>query len=178
MARIAFLVHNYFEQVELTETQEILQEHGHDTTLVSADTLHVQGMREDVHKEDTFTADALLKDIDPLHFDALVIPGGTVNADQLRVNPLAQALVRNFLQRDRLVAAICHAPWLLISAGVVEGKNITAYKTVKDDLINAGATYLDEAVVQDGDIITSRKPADIPAFAQAIDEFFIKHDSR
>lgn len=178
MAKIAFLVHNYFEQVELTETQEILQEHGHDTVLIATESLHVQGMRDDVHIEDTFTANLLLKNADASHYDALVLPGGTVNADQLRINPLAQQFVRQFLTGDHLVAAICHAPWLLISAGVVKGKNITAYKTLKDDLINAGAHYKDDAVVQDGDLITSREPDDIPAFAQAIDEFFIKHDSR
>ena len=87
-------------------------------------------------------------------------------------------MVKDFLNADRLVAAICHAPWLLVSSGVVAGKDITAYESLKDDLTNAGANYQDEPVVRDGDIITSRKPDDIPAFAQAIDEFFIKHDSK
>lgn len=91
---------------------------------------------------------------------------------------MAQKMVKDFLDADRLVAAICHAPWLLVSSGVVAGKDITAYESLKDDLTNAGANYQDEPVVRDGDIITSRKPDDIPAFAQAIDEFFIKHDSK
>lgn len=178
MAKIAFLVHNYFEQVELTEPREILEQHGHTTVLIAAEDKTVQGMQGDVNKQDEFEADLLLKDAKVSDYDALVLPGGTVNADKLRINPTAQQLVKDFLQADRLVAAICHAPWLLISSGVVKGKTITAYESLKDDVNNAGATYQDEAVVRDGDIITSRKPDDIPAFAQAIDEFFIKHDSR
>lgn len=178
MAKIAFLVHNYFEQVELTEPREILEQHGHTTVLIAAEDKTVQGMQGDVNKQDKFEVDLLLKDAKVSDYDALVLPGGTVNADKLRTNPAAQQLVKDFLQADRLVAAICHAPWLLISSGVVKGKTITAYESLKDDVNNAGATYQDEAVVRDGDIITSRKPDDIPAFAQAIDEFFIKHDSR
>ena len=178
MAKIAFLVHNYFEQVELTEPREILEQHGHTTVLIAAEDKTVQGMQGDVNKQDEFEADLLLKDAKVSDYDALVLPGGTVNADKLRTNPAAQQLVKDFLQADRLVAAICHAPWLLISSGVVKGKTITAYESLKDDVNNAGATYQDEAVVRDGDIITSRKPDDIPAFAQAIDEFFIKHDSK
>lgn len=178
MAKIAFLVHNYFEQVELTEPREILEQHGHTTVLIAAEDKTVQGMQGDVNKQEEFEADLLLKDAKVSDYDALVLPGGTVNADKLRINPAAQQLVKDFLQADRLVAAICHAPWLLISSGVVKGKTITAYESLKDDVNNAGATYQDEAVVRDGDIITSRKPDDIPAFAQAIDEFFIKHDSR
>lgn len=178
MAKIAFLVHNYFEQVELTETREILEDHGHSTVLITAEDQTVQGMENDVNKKDEFQADLLLKDAKCEDYDALVLPGGTVNADKLRVNPMAQKLVKEFLNADRLVAAICHAPWLLISSGVVAGKDITAYDSLKDDLTNAGANYQDEPVVRDGDIITSRKPDDIPAFAQAIDEFFIKHDSK
>lgn len=178
MAKIAFLVHNYFEQVELTEPREILEQHGHTTVLIAAEDKTVQGMQGDVNKQDQFDADLLLKEAKVSDYDALVLPGGTVNADKLRINPAAQQLVKDFLQADRLVAAICHAPWLLISSGVVKGKTITAYESLKDDVNNAGATYQDEAVVRDGDIITSRKPDDIPAFAQAIDEFFIKHDSR
>ena len=178
MAKIAFLVHNYFEQVELTEPREILEQHGHTTVLIAAEDKTVQGMQGDVNKQDEFEVDLLLKDAKVSDYDALVLPGGTVNADKLRINPTAQQLVKDFLQADRLVAAICHAPWLLISSGVVKGKTITAYESLKDDVNNAGATYQDEAVVRDGDIITSRKPDDIPAFAQAIDEFFIKHDSR
>lgn len=178
MAKIAFLVHNYFEQVELTEPREILEQHGHTTVLIAAEDKTVQGMQGDVNKQDKFEVDLLLKDAKVSDYDALVLPGGTVNADKLRTNPAAQQLVKDFLQADRLVAAICHAPWLLISSGVVKGKTITAYESLKDDVNNAGATYQDEAVVRDDDIITSRKPDDIPAFAQAIDEFFIKHDSR
>ena len=178
MAKIAFLVHNYFEQVELTEPREILEQHGHTTVLIAAEDKTVQGMQGDVNKQDEFEVDLLLKDAKVSDYDALVLPGGTLNADKLRINPAAQQLVKDFLQADRLVAAICHAPWLLISSGVVKGKTITAYESLKDDVNNAGATYQDEAVVRDGDIITSRKPDDIPAFAQAIDEFFIKHDSR
>lgn len=178
MAKIAFLVHNYFEQAELEKTRELLEEHGHKTVLIGTEETTVQAMQQDVNKSDTFKTDLLLKDAKYSDYDALVLPGGTVNADKLRINPDAQQLVKDFLNADKLVAAICHAPWLLISSGVVKGKKITAYESLKDDVNNAGATYIDEVVVQDGDIITSRKPDDIPAFAQAIDEFFIKHDAK
>lgn len=178
MSKIAMLVDNYFEQVEYTELRDTLEEHGHSTFLIGANDRSVTGVSEDIHQQDEFEADLLLSQTNFHDYDALVIVGGTVNADRLRINPEAQKLVIDFLEADRLVAAICHAPWLLISSGVVKGKKMTGYKSIKDDLINAGAQYLDQPVVQDGDLITSRQPDDIPAFAQAIDEFFIKHDLR
>lgn len=178
MTKLAFLVDNYFEQVELTETREILEEYGHQTVLIATEQLNLQGMQGDVNKKDHFRADLLLKDAKAADYDALILPGGTVNADRLRVNKQAQAFVKDFLAADLLVAAICHAPWLLISSEVVKGKNLTAYKSLKDDLTNAGANYHDEPVVYDTNLITSRKPDDISAFAQAIDEFLIRHDSK
>ncbi|XID74610.1 type 1 glutamine amidotransferase domain-containing protein [Alkanindiges sp. WGS2144] len=178
MAKLAFVVHNYFEQVEFTEVREILEEYGHETTLISTKEQTVQGMEHDVNKKDQFQADLLLKDMNVSDYDALVLPGGTVNADKLRINSQAQQLIKDFLKADKLVAAICHAPWLLVSSGVVKGKKMTAFESLKDDINNAGATYIDEPVVCDGNLITSRKPDDIPAFAQVIDEFFIKHDSK
>ena len=178
MTKLAFLVDNYFEQVELTETREILEEYGHQTVLIATEQLNLQGMQGDVNKKDHFRADLLLKNAKAADYDALILPGGTVNADRLRVNKQAQAFVKDFLAADLLVAAICHAPWLLISSEVVKGKKLTAYRSLKDDLINAGANYHDEPVVYDTNLITSRKPDDISAFAQAIDEFLIRHDSK
>ena len=178
MTKLAFLVDNYFEQIELTQTREILEEYGHQTVLIATQQLNLQGMEGDVNKKDHFRADLLLKDAKATDYDALILPGGTVNADRLRVNTRAQTFVQDFLSGDRLVAAICHAPWLLISSGVVKGKNITGYRSLKDDLSNAGAHYHDEPVVYDTNLITSRKPDDISAFAQAIDEFLIRHDSK
>ena len=178
MTKLAFLVDNYFEQVELTETREILEEYGHQTVLIATEQLNLQGMQGDVNKKDHFRADLLLKDAKAADYDALILPGGTVNADRLRVNKQAQAFVKDFLAANLLVAAICHAPWLLISSEVVKGKKLTAYRSLKDDLINAGANYHDEPVVYDTNLITSRKPDDISAFAQAIDEFLIRHDSK
>ena len=131
MTKLAFLVDNYFEQVELTETRDILEEHGHQTVLIATEQLNVQGMQSDVNKKDHFRADLLLKDAKPSDYDALILPGGTVNADKLRINQQAQQFVRDFLAADKLVAAICHAPWLLISTQVVKGKNITAFGTPK-----------------------------------------------
>ena len=124
MAKIAFLVHNYFEQAELEKTRELLEEHGHKTVLIGTEEKKVQAMQQDVNKSDTFKTDLLLKDAKYSDYDALVLPGGTVNADKLRVNPDAQQLVKDFLNADKLVAAICHAPWLLISSGVVKGKKL------------------------------------------------------
>lgn len=167
MAHIAFLVDNYFEQVELTGPRERLQAQGHTTALISTQHRTLQGLNH-VDMADQFQADLMLSDADEKDFDALVLPGGTVNSDALRMNPDAQAFVKRFADAPKPIAAICHAPWLLISSGLARGRTLTAYHTLKDDLQNAGAIYLDQAVCIDHYLITSRCPDDIAAFAEAI----------
>lgn len=169
MANIAFLVDNFFEQVEMTEPRQRLEDLGHQVTLISTGEKQVQGLNH-VDTGDTFDVDLLLKDASAADFDALVLPGGAVNADTLRVNEAAQDFVRAFATNNKPLAAICHAPWVLISSLLARGRTLTAYHTIKDDLINAGADYLDQKVCIDNTFITSRCPDDIKAFVDAIHE--------
>jgi len=169
MAKIACLVDDLFEQVEMTEPKRLLEAKGHQVVLIGASKSTVQGLHHD-KKGSTFNVDMLLKDIHAYDFDALMLPGGTLNADSLRVNEQAQALVQAFYAMHKPIAAICHAPWVLISSHVVRGRTLTAYHTLKDDLQNAGADYVDQQVCIDNTLITSRCPDDIPAFADAINE--------
>ncbi len=168
MAHIAFLVANDFEQVEYTDVRKGLEAKGHRITLLSLQDKQVQGWNHN-ERGDTFAVDGLLKDTDLTDAAALVLPGGVMNGDNVRIDPAAQQAVRDFLNAQKPVAAICHAPWLLVSAGVVKGKQVTAYHTLKDDLVNAGGQFVDQSCVVDGGLITSRKPDDIADFVQAID---------
>lgn len=168
MSKIAFLLDTDFEQVEYTKPKELLEERGHITTLITTQKQkEVQGLNH-TDKGDKFTADLLIGDAKADDYDAIVLPGGTVNADALRFNKDAQALVKAFNDAGKPVAAICHAPWVFVDAQIAKGKKLTAYKTVAIDLQNAGATYEDKSVVVDGNLITSRQPDDIPDFADAI----------
>jgi len=169
--KIAILVDDYFEQAEFEKPLEELRKSGAVVTVVGASQKDLHGMR---HTEigDAFTADELLANVQYDDFDALVLPGGVINADHLRMDNAARAWVREFVAHGKLIAAICHAPWLLVSAGVVKDRKLTSYYTLQDDIRNAGATWVDETVVTDGNLITSRKPDDIPAFVQAIRQWF------
>ncbi len=165
--RIAMIVHDYFEQSEMEDVRILLQQAGHDVDLIAPDKEEVHGLHH-VEMGDTFDVDVQLSDADPEDYDAVVLPGGTVNADQLRVNADALNFVESVYNSDKVVAAICHAPWVLVSLGLVEGKTLTSYPTLKDDIQNAGGKWIDQDVATDGSIITSRNPDDIPAFAAAI----------
>jgi|GEM_PF-112971 len=165
--RIAILVDNYFEQAEFEEPMDAFKDAGIEVVVVAAKTKQLQGLNH-VDKGDTFQADILLADVSSDEFDALVLPGGVVNSDSLRMVEPARQWVKDFLDSGRLVAAICHAPWLLVSADVVQGRKITSFFTIQDDVDNAGGEWVDQQVVVDGNLITSRKPDDIPAFNQAI----------
>lgn len=170
MANIAFLLDTDFEQVEYTKTKQLLEEKGHKTTLITIQPKkQVQGLNH-TDKGDTFTADLLIGEAKADDYDALVLPGGTVNADALRFNKEAHAMVKAFDSAKKTVAAICHAPWIFVDTGLANGKTLTAYETVATDLKNAGAVFQDKSVVIDGHMITSRKPEDIPDFANAIDK--------
>lgn len=168
MAKIIFLVDDDFEQVEYTEVRDGLKQAGHQTQLVSLKKPSVQGWNHN-QRADTFKVDGQLADRQITEFDALVLPGGVMNSDSLRVDASAQQAVQQMFKAGKTVAAICHAPWLLISAQQVQGRTLTAYHTLADDLRNAGAHYVDQTCVVDDGLITSRKPEDIAAFVQAID---------
>ena len=170
MKTIAFLLHTNFEQVEYEDVKNKIKDKGYKTVLITTnEDKRVQGLHH-VDKGDTFTADLLAKDATTDDYDALVLPGGTVNADGLRINKEAQRIITKMDDANKPVAAICHAPWALIDAGIVRGKTLTAYQTLQTDLKNAGATFVDKTVQIDGNLITSRNPDDIENFVAAIDK--------
>lgn len=173
--RVAILVSNYFEQAEFTEPLERLKDAGVDVTVISSETLDLQALQHADHG-DTFTADVLLRDAEAGDYDALLLPGGAINADTLRVVGKAQTWVQDFLESDRPVAVICHAPWLLVSAGVVDDHRLTSYHTIQDDIRNAGGDWVDQEVVVDGNLLTSRKPDDLPAFIDTFLDMLQAHN--
>jgi protease I len=161
--KVAILVAEGFEQVELTGPKAALEEAGATTSIVSPSAQQVQGWTH-FDKADQFTVDVPLDDARADDYDALVLPGGVANPDQLRVMPKAVSFIREFFAAGKPVAAICHGLWPLIDAGVVEGRTVTSWPSLKADLTNAGATWVDQEVVTDNGLVTSRKPDDIPAF--------------
>ena len=169
--RIAIVVTDGFEQVELTEPRRALEEQGAQTFIVSPKPGKVKGWQ---HTDwgDNFDVDLKLADAQEAEFDALLLPGGAMNPDKLRLEPDAAAFVRRFFESGKPVAAICHGPWLLIDAGVVKGRTVTSWPSIRLDLKNAGATVVDQEVVVDRGLVTSRKPDDIPAFNRKMIEEF------
>jgi protease I len=164
--RIAVLASNGVEQVELTQPVKGFREAGADVTVISPDGNPIQGFNHD-KPGDTLPVDQALSQAKPDQFDALLLPGGVANPDTLRTLPGAVAFVRGFTDRGKPVAAICHGPWTLIETGFVRGKTLTSWPSLKTDLTNAGATWVDQQVAVDGNLVTSRKPDDIPAFTRA-----------
>jgi protease I len=169
--RVAILVADGFEQVELTGPKEALEDAGAETQIVSPVGEEVAGWHH-YDAGDLFPVDVPLAEADASEFDALLLPGGVANPDQLRMNPDAVAFVKSFFDAGKPVAAICHGPWTLIEAGAVEGRKMTSWPSIKTDLINAGAKWVDEQVVTDNGLVTSRKPDDIPAFNDKMIEEF------
>ena len=169
--RVAILVADAFEQVEMTEPKKALDERGARTQIVSPAKGQVQGWRH-FEKADKFPVDVPLDRAKADDFDALLLPGGVANPDQLRMMPAAVNFVKQFFEAGKPVAAICHAPWTLIEADVVRGRRVTSWPSLKTDLRNAGAEWVDEEVVTDNGLVTSRKPDDIPAFNRKMLEEF------
>ena len=168
---VAILVTDYFEQSELAEPKRALEQAGARTTIVAPKAGEVQGVKH-VDKADRFTVDKTLDEANPADFDGVVLPGGAVNADALRVNAKAQQFVRAIDQAGKPIAVICHGPWLLVSAGLVNGRTMTSYHTIQDDIRNAGGRWEDREMVRDGNWVSSRSPKDLPAFNQAAIELF------
>ena len=161
--KVAILVADGFEQVELTGPRQALHEAGAETRIVSPAKGQVQGWKH-FDKGEKFTVDVPLEQARPQEFDALLLPGGVANPDQLRIIPKAVDFIRHFFTEGKPVAAICHALWPLIDAEVVRGRTMTSWPSLKTDLINAGARWVDQDVVVDNGLVSSRKPDDIPAF--------------
>jgi protease I len=169
--RIAILVAEGFEQVEMTGPRKALQEAGAETKIVSPAKGEVQGWHH-FEKGERFAVDVPLEQARAEEFDALLLPGGVANPDQLRMNPKAVQFVRSFCDAGKPIGVICHGPWTLIEAGVVEGRTLTSWPSVKTDLENAGAKWVDQEVVVDHGLVSSRNPKDIPAFNRKIVEEF------
>jgi len=176
--KIAILVADGFEQEELTGPKDALEQAGAEIEIVSPSEGEVQGWNHD-EKADLFPVDMPLNLARSDDYDALLLPGGVRNPDQLRTMTRAVEFVDGFIATGKPVAAICHAPWLLIETEWVKGKTITSWPSLKTDLTNAGAHWVDRSVVVDNGLITSRKPADIPAFnKKVIEEFAVGRDTR
>jgi intracellular protease, PfpI family len=169
--KVAILVTDGFEQVEMTKPREALDEAGAETKVVSLKPGKIQGMQH-ADKGDKFDVNLTLDEARPEEFDALLIPGGLMNPDALRSNDDALEFTRHFFREGKPVAAICHGPWVLIDAGVVRGRTLTSWPAIKNDVKNAGGKWVNEEVVVDKGLVTSRKPDDIPAFNKKMIEEF------
>ncbi len=167
--KIAFLATDMVEQVELTEPWKAVEEAGGQPELVSLEDGEIQGF-DHYDKADTFTVDRTVDDVSVDEYDGLVLPGGVGNPDTLRTNEAAVAFVREFVESGKPVGVICHGPWTLVEADVLRGRTITSWPSIRTDIVNAGGHWVDEEVVMDGNITSSRNPDDLPAFCRTIVE--------
>lgn len=175
--RVAILATNGVEQVELTEPRKALDEAGARTTLISVKPGKIKGMQHD-RLADEFDVEMTLDEADPEEFDAVLLPGGALNADALRVENAAQEFVRYIDDSGKAIAVICHGPWLLVSAGLVDGRTLTSYHTIEDDIRNAGGNWMDKEVIRDQNWVSSRQPSDIPVFNREMLNLFGEHRSK
>ncbi len=170
--KIAFLAADGFEQVELTRPWQDIKDAGAEVELISLKSGEIQGMNADINKGDTFKVDKTVDEVSASDYHGLVLPGGVVNPDALRVNDKAVTFVRDFFAQHKPVAAICHAPIMLIEANVLDGRTVTSFPSIKTDIQNAGGNWVDQEMVCDEGLVTSRTPDDLDAFcAKAIEEF-------
>jgi protease I len=169
--RIAFLATDMVEQVELSEPWQAVKDEGAETELVSLEEGEIQAFHH-YDRADAFTVDRTVEEARADDYDALVIPGGVGNPDTMRLDENAVDFVRQFFEQGKPVGAICHGPWMLVEAGVVRGRKVTSWPSLQPDIRNAGGNWVDEEVVVDQGLVTSRKPADLPAFNKKIVEEF------
>lgn len=166
--KIAILAADGVEKVELERPRAALTGEGAQVQLLSLKTGEIQARNHDLEPAGSFVVDRAVSDASVDEYDALILPGGTVNPDKLRLDESAVAFVGAFLNSGKPVAAICHGPWTLVEAGVVAGRKLTSYPSIRTDIRNAGGKIVDEEVVVDGNLVTSRSPSDLPAFCAAI----------
>lgn len=176
--RVAILAADGVERVELEVPREHVQRAGAQTELLSLRAGKIQARNNDLEEAGTFAVDREVSDTSVDDYDALLLPGGTVNPDKLRIDDRAVAFVRDFVGSGKPVGVICHGPWTLIEAGVAEGRTLTSFPSIRTDLRNAGAVVVDEEVVIDGNLISSRSPDDLPAFCRAVVDQFAKAPAR
>ena len=169
--RVAIVAADMVEQVELVEPRKALDEAGAQTDLISLKPGEIQGFNH-FDPADKLKVDRTIEEVDASEYDALMVPGGVGNPDQLRGDENVVSFVRDFFEAGKPVAAICHAPWVLVEAGVVEGRKLTSWPTLQTDIRNAGGNWVDQEVVVDQGLVTSRRPDDIPAFNQKMIEEF------
>ncbi len=172
--RIAILAARGVEQIELVEPRKAVEEAGAQTELLSIESGEIQAVNHDIEFADTFTVDRLVSEVSVDDYDGLILPGGALNPDTLRTDEDAVGFVRAFVQSGKPVGVICHGPWTLVEADVVRGRRITSYPSIRTDIRNAGGNVVDEEVVVDGRLVSSRSPDDLPAFCKAIVEEFAR----
>ena len=171
---VAVLATDGFEATELTGPVEALAAAGAKTSIISLKSGKIRGFHHDLDKAVEIEVDQVIQDASAAEFDAVHLPGGTVNADKLRMAPEVQEFLRAMQTAGKPISAICHAPWELISAGLVRGRTLTSCPTIQDDIRNAGGNWVDKEVVEDVNWVTSRKPGDLPAFNQAMISVFFR----
>jgi protease I len=167
---VAIIATDFFEEAELVKPRDALREAGAEVKIYSTGTDPIQAVEGDTQPTQKVDVDGTLDDLDVGSVDAVVVPGGTINADRIRIEERARDIVRQAMADELPLAVICHGPWLLVSAGVAKGRRLTSYASLADDVRNAGGTWVDEEVVVDGNLITSRDPDDLPAFIQALED--------
>jgi protease I len=167
---VAIIATDFFEEAELVKPRDALRDAGAEVKIYSTGTDPIQAVEGDTTPTQKVDVDGTLDDLDVGSVDAIVVPGGTVNADRIRVEERAQDIVRQAMADELPLAVICHGPWLLVSAGLAKGRRLTSYASLADDVRNAGGTWVDEEVVVDGNLITSRDPDDLPAFIKALED--------
>jgi protease I len=175
--RVAILATDLFEEAELIEPRKALDNAGAKTEVIAPKAGEIQAVQHD-RKTQKVKVDRTLDSVSADQFDAILLPGGAMNADALRMERKAQEIVRHANEAGKPIAVICHGPWLLISAGLLQGRKMTSYKTIQDDVKNAGATWVDEEVVRDGTWVSSRQPGDIPAFNREMISLFSESRNR
>ena len=172
--RVAILAADGVERVELEQPRRALEDAGARTDVVSIKSGEIRARDDDLEDAGTFAVDRLVGAASVDEYDALLLPGGTVNPDKLRMEPAAVAFVREFVRSGKPVASICHGPWVLVEAGIVKGRTITSWPSLKTDIENAGGTWVDEEIVIDRGLFTSRNPDDLPAFCERIVQEFAR----
>ena len=167
-----FLAPRGSEEVEFTRPKQAVTDAGANVDVLGSETGEAQTVNDDLDEGQTFEVDEEFADVSPDDYDAVVVPGGTVGADRLRANEDAVEFLRTHVENDKPTGVICHGPWLLVEADVVEGRTLTSFPSLQTDVRNAGGEWVDEEVVTDGNVVTSRKPDDLDAFCDAIVETF------